>query len=62
MNLKKKTRIRNQTLKNLTDEIYRWTIYFIEDKYYAEGIAKRLLKAIAKNEIKNLKINYSRRK
>jgi len=62
MNLKKKTRIRNQILKNLTDEIYLCTIYFFENKYYAEGIAKRLLKAIAKNEIKNLKINYSRRR
>ena len=62
MNLKKKTRIRNQILKNLTDEIYLCTIYLIEDKSYSEGIAKNILKAIAKNEIKNLKINYSRRK
>jgi hypothetical protein len=62
MNLKKKTRIRNQILKNLTDEIYRCTIYFIEDKSYAEATAKNIIKAIAKNEIKNLKINYSRRK
>ena len=62
MNLKKKTRIRNQILKNLTNEIYRCTIYLIEDKSYSEGIAKNILKAIAKNEIKNLKINYSRKK
>jgi len=62
MNLKKKTRIRNRILKNLTDEIYRCTIYLIEDKSYSEGIAKNILKAISKNEIKNLKINYSRRK
>ena len=62
MNLKKKTRIRNKILKDLTDEIYRCTIYLIEDKYYAEGIAKLLLKAVAKNQIKNLKINYSRRR
>jgi hypothetical protein len=62
MNLKKKTRIRNKILKDLTDEIYRCTVYFIEDEYYAEGIAKLLLKAIAKNQIKNLKINYSRRR
>jgi len=62
MNLKKKTRIRNQILKNLTDEIYLCTIYLIEDKSYSEATAKNILKAIAKNEIKNLKINYSRRK
>jgi len=62
MNLKKKTRIRNRILKDLTDEIYRCTVYFIEDKSYAEATAKNILKAIAKNEIKNLKINYSRRK
>jgi hypothetical protein len=62
MNLKKKTRIRNQILKNLTNEIYSCTIYLIEDKSYSEGIAKNILKAISKNEIKNLKINYSRKK
>jgi len=53
-----KAKIHNEILQDLSNEIYRAFPFIVDSKSYSEDLAKNIIKAIAKGEIRNLKITY----
>jgi len=51
-------KIHNEILGDLANKIYFTTSNIIKDKSFSEHLAKSIIKAICKGEIKNLKIIY----